>query len=360
MAKQFKDFTFGKNKLSDIFKFVSADFDGNSDVPLAMDRNMEKGETNRYRVEANYYGDTWANPLQIELDIIKDICVYPNQDRRIISQSEIRQITRWLTSPHAPKWIHFEYEESDSDKIVYYFGWFSNIETWTISGEVYGLRLYFTCTTPFGFTDNMIDSKQVTTYDNMLVINDSDELENYCYPKINIHPNADGQIFICNLSDCNLLENGILSLTQSSYFDSMLDAIEQYAALHSYTVKYTGTGDFNILPLCNNTAVQFYFVNKYNNEIKCTAFYLEDTKEYRIIEGGFMFMNVKENLDIVIDCQRLQIIDSIGRMITYDELGISNADCMYWFRLINGNNSILLYGNADFTITHRESRKVGE
>ena len=42
MAKQFKDFTFGKNKLSDIFKFVSADFDGNSDVPLAMDRKKVK------------------------------------------------------------------------------------------------------------------------------------------------------------------------------------------------------------------------------------------------------------------------------------------------------------------------------
>ncbi len=360
MAKHFKDFTFEAKKLSNILSFVSADFDGNSDVPLAMERSMETGETNKYRIEANYYGDTWSDPLQIELDIIKDICLYPRQNDRIISQSEIRQITRWLTSPHTPRWIHFEYEENDTDKTAYYFGYFSNIETWAVSGEIYGLRLYFTCTTPFGFTENITNSKSITTYDHLLIQNDSDELESYCYPQINIHPKSDGQIFICNLSDCNLLEQGILSLTQSSYFDSMLDAVEQYASLHGYTVKYTGAGNFNIVPLCSSTAVQFYLVNKYNNEMKCTAFYLEDTKEYRIVEGGFMFMSVKQDLDIMIDCQRLQIVDSIGRMITYGELGISDVDCMYWFRLISGNNSVLLYGNADFTIAHKESRKVGE
>lgn len=360
MSKQFKDFMFCTKKLTDVFNYISVSFDNTDDISLAMERDMEKGEVNHFRIEPNYYGDTWTSTLQFELDITKNPCVYTENKDKEISQDDIRKITRWLTSPHYPQWIHFEYNESHKDDVSNYFGYFGKIETWVFGGIVYGLKLFFTCTTPFGFTDYITNQKTVTTYDNILVSNNSDELESYCYPKIKIHPNSDGQIFLCNLSDCNLIDNGVLSLTQETYFDSLLDVIENYAMLNGYTVKYTGSGEFNIVPLCNDTTVQFYLIDKYGNEVKCTAFYLDDTKEYRIIEGGFMFLSVKKDLNINIDCQKLQITDSIGRMITYDELGISDVDFLYWFRLINGNNSILLYGNSDFTIMHRESRKVGE
>lgn len=360
MAKQFKDFTYCNKKLSDVIDFIPVDFDNDSGISLAMGRDMEKGETNRYRIEPNYYGDSWSDPLRFELHIIKNICTYPSQKDAVFSQEEIRKITRWITSIHMPQWIYFEYEETDNNNVTNYFGWFNDIETFVIGGEILGLKLCFSCTTPFAYTDKITDIKSVNTYDYMLVINNSDELENYCYPQIQIHPHSDGQIYLCNLSDCRLLDNGILELSQNTYFDSMLDIIDNYALLNGYTVKYTGTGTFNIIPLCNNTAIQFYLIDKYDNEIKCTAFYMEDTKEYRIIENGFMFLDAKENLDIFIDCQKLLITDSIGRMISYDELGVSDVDFIYWLRLINGSNSILLYGNADFTITHRESRKVGE
>lgn len=359
MAKQFKDFIFNNKRLTDMLDCISVDFNSDSDTFLAMERDMEKGEVNHYRVEPNYYGDTWSDTLKFELDIIKNICTYPEQKDSFFTQDEIRTFTKWLTSPHQPLWLHFEYEENNNN-VPYYFGWFNNIESFSVGDKVYGLKLHFTCTTPFGYTDIITNTKSVTTYNNMLISNNSDELEDYCYPKIQIHPKSNGQIYICNLSDCNLLANGIVELTQSTYFDSMLDIIDNYALLHNYTVVYTGTGEFNIIPLCNETAIQFYFIDKYGKEIKCTAFYLIDTKEYKIIENGFMFMNVKTNLDVYIDCQKLLITDSIGRMITYDELGISDVDFIYWLRLINGNNSFLLYGNADFIISHRESRKAGE
>ncbi len=360
MAKQFKDFIFNGKRLSDIADCISVDFDSNSDRPLAMRRDMERGETNHYRTEPNYYGDTWSEPLAFELNIIKNICTYASPEHRYFSQEELRSFTRWLTSPRRPCWIHFEYEEAVPNDTPCYFGWFNNIEAYMAGEHVYGLRFYFTCTTPFGFTDNIINTKSIKTYEPMLVVNNSDELENYCYPRIKIHPNRNGQIYLCNLSDCILLDNGLLEQTQASWFDSMLDSVDSYAALNGYMVKYTGTGNFNIVPLCNNTAVQFYLIDKYDQERKCTAFYMEDTKEYRIIENGFMFMDGKENLDILMDCQRLLITDALGRMITYDELGISDVDFIYWLRLINGNNSLLLYGDADFTISHREARKAGE
>ena len=51
MAKQFKDFTFTGKKFSSLCtKYISVDFEDNSDIPLAMERNMEIGETNLSRV----------------------------------------------------------------------------------------------------------------------------------------------------------------------------------------------------------------------------------------------------------------------------------------------------------------------
>lgn len=362
MAKQFKDFTFAGKKFSGLSaKYIAVDFEECSDISLAMERNMETGEINPYRIEPNYFGDTWSDALPIELNVIKDPCQYGyDQKELVITKSEIREFTRWLTSPHYPEWIEFEYDQKDTDMAKHYHGWFNNIETWVVGGEVYGLKLSFKCTTPFGYTDEIVDTQTVTTYDNLLIANDSDELNSYCYPTIEIKPNSNGQIYICNLSDCKLLKNGILALTESNYFDSMLTLIEDYASLNGYVVRYAGTGAFNIVPLCNDTAVQFYLIDKYDNEIKCTAFYMGDTKEYRIIEDGFMFMDVYSDLNIYIDCQHLTIKDSLERMITYDKLGITDVDHIYWLRLINGFNTLLLYGDAEFTIKHRESRKVGE
>ena len=54
MAKEFKNFTFMGQRLSDLsVKYVSVDFEGGSDVNMAMDRDMETGDSNRYKVEPN-------------------------------------------------------------------------------------------------------------------------------------------------------------------------------------------------------------------------------------------------------------------------------------------------------------------
>ena len=66
--------------------------------------------SNKYRIEPNYFGDTWAGNLKFELNIIKDICTEENTD---ITKADIREITRWLTSPHLPQWIEFEYSAGD-------------------------------------------------------------------------------------------------------------------------------------------------------------------------------------------------------------------------------------------------------
>ena len=155
IAKLFKDFTFTGKKLSSLSaKYTAVDFNESSDKLLAMERNMEMGETNPYRIEANYFGDAWADVLPIELHIVKNPCEYNyNQKDMVISKSEIREITRWLTSPHFPEWIEFEYEEDDTNDVTHYCGWFNNIETWVVGGEVYGFTLTFTNDSPFAYSE---------------------------------------------------------------------------------------------------------------------------------------------------------------------------------------------------------------
>lgn len=363
MAKICKDFLFANKRISTLLeksnsKYIFVDFDGDSDKELAMSRSMESGNTNRYKTESNHFYDTWDNQLQIEFDIMKDQCLHDSQAELVISRNEIRDITRWLTSSRTPEWLRVESDEDDS--VLFYKGWFSNIETWVDSDRVYGLRLYFTCTSSFAYTDEIVNEISVSNeYKYILIENNSDELNTYCYPTFEIRPKSNGQIFICNQSDYDLLETGVL--TQStSYFNSLLAVIENYAKLNGYTVEHIGTGAMNIVPVCNDTAIQFKLVDVYDNETMCVAFYFTNTKEYRIITGGFMYMDVYKDLNVYVNTKELQIVDSIGRMITYDKLGVQDTGFVYWPRLINGNNSILLYGNFDITIKHRESRKVGE
>ena len=172
MAKEFKDFTFMGKKLSDLsVKYVSVDFDGDADVNMAMDRDMETGDSNRYKVEPNYFYDKWNDTLEFELDIIKDPCKFTNQNAAVITKSERREITRWLTSSHFPEWLTFSGTGDSADDTVRYFGWFNNIESYSVNAQTFGLKLYFKCTTPFGYTDSLVTSVSCTTYKNILIAN---------------------------------------------------------------------------------------------------------------------------------------------------------------------------------------------
>lgn len=361
MAKQFTDFTFRGKKLSDMkTKYISVDFDSNSDsTSLGMGRDMEKGETNRYRVEANYFYDSWSSPIEYELNIVKDPCEYDTQTKMEISKTEIREFTRWLTSSHYPEWIHFK-DEDGIDEDVRYYGWFSNVETFVAYGTVYGLKLHFKCTSSFAYTDTISDVANVSGYLTKLITNDSDDLDSYCYPTIRIHPNENGEIFMCNMSDCTILTQGTFKAGLSDYSNELLNMVNTYAEINGYEVKHLGSGAYNYKYVCNDTAIQVKLVDSFGNSIFCTAFYITTTREYRIIKNGFMFMKVYKDLDIVMDCENLMIMDSLDRMITYDKLGIDDVGYMYWLRLMNGNNSMLFYGNVDITIEHIEKRKVGE
>ena len=363
MAKQFEDFFFCGKKLSSVFPdYTCVDFDTNDEINLSLSRDMVKGETNRYKIEADYFYDEWSEPLTFELDIVKNTCKHNNQLEMEFSKEEIRTLTRWLTSSHSPEWIKFDYSAEYDNDAKYYYGWFENIETFVVGGMVYGLKLHFKCTTPFAYTNEFKKTINATkSYVVDYIENNSDDMESCIYPLLKVHPNSDGQIFIANTTDMEVVQQGTLSLGgSSSYIDALLNIVEAYAKKQGCTIEYTGTGAQDIQSLCDDTAVQFYLIDIYGNRTKYTAFYKTTNKEYQIVNGGIMIIKIYRGLDLTIDTSRLLVYDTLNRMVTYDKLEISDVDQMYWFRLLNGTNTFLLYGDFSLDITYREARKVGE
>lgn len=356
------DFIFhGKNmndfKINGVQKYIFVDFEQNPPVNLGMDREMDVGSINRYRNEPNYSYDKWTSPLQFEFHIVKNPDIYKEQSEMELTKDDINEITKWLTSSHLPQWLKTDNDYNKDN--LRYKGFFKNIEAWAYCGIVYGLKLFFQCTSSFAYTEDIVNEGVVSSYKYELVKNNSDEQYNYCYPTIDIYPISNCDIYICNLSDCDVLENKILGGTKD--FNALTKAIENYAFLNGLIIKNNlNIESGELIPICNNTACQFYYVDRYGESMKCTAFFLPDTSEYRIIVGGFMYMKILRDLPIHIDCKKLMIYDDLQRMVTYDKLGINDADFIYWLRLINGNNSILLNGNFKYTIKHIDSRKVGE
>lgn len=360
MVKQFSNFIFYGKKLNESDnKYLSVDFNNSDESSISLSRNIDKGETNRYRAEPNFYGFTWNDPLSFELHVVKNPCKYTEQNEMVFTQTEIREITRWLSSNHLPQWLEIETKKGQKDD-VRYKGYFKDIQTFTVNGQVMGLKLFFECTTSFGHSYDIVNSFSSTTNARTVSIeNNSDELEDYCYPILEIIPNSNSYMYICNLSDCEVLDRGNVESAASS---TLKNVIEDYARLHSYTIEYNQNSSGAVETLCDHTAIEFRYIDETNNKIKCTAFYYQNgtVYTYMLVKGGFMHMELYTGLNVYIDCQHLIIKDVTGRMVTYNRLGISDVDSIYWLRLVNGINNLIISGDCTINVKHIESRKVGE
>lgn len=369
MAKDFKDFSFLGKKLSDLdTKYISVDFSQNPDTIFALSRNIKYNDSNRYRHEPNISWSGFDDKLKFELHLVKDDGYYAVQDDRIISEAEVRALTRWLTSTDSSQFLEFDYSEnasgSDSESVRFFFGQFVNIEPFNLDGLLYGLKLNFECSSAFGYSDIITDTiscrGDAVSY---TLMNQDDRLNDYCYPVISVQPKTDGEAYICNLSDCTILMEGTLVSADSPsfYMEQLMQKIRDYGLSHGYAPGFTYLEDGTTAKtICSNTAVQFWYTASDGSSQKCIACYIISSKKFYIIRGGFLYFNVKKDLQLSIHCEKLFIFDETQHMIKFPDIGISDVDYMYWPRLVSGTNHLLLWGgDLSFTLCHRETRKAG-
>ena len=88
------------NHSSEEFKLFTASFNQSTDIPLALSRNVLRGEINRYRSNPYHMGTNWDNTLSFTMDLIKDPCSDINDI--YFTEDETDDIMAWLTSPDYP------------------------------------------------------------------------------------------------------------------------------------------------------------------------------------------------------------------------------------------------------------------
>ncbi len=346
------DFIYNKKSLSD-FEYVVVSFETSDELPLGLERTIEKSQKNRFRVDSNIYSITYTNDLEFKISIMKDMCTYVDTSEQKITEDDLRKITKWLTSVTSPMWL--ERKNGDVVDDIRYCGLFTNIEPFFL-GELYGLTLTFSCTSSFGYTHDKIIEKELTGITNFMINNESDLLENYCYPTVELFPNANTDFFLINLSDTELKDQGMLSNLSMT---ELQNKIKQFGTNNGLKIRFETTAEGEIITYCNNRVISFYATDMNNKENKLVAYYA-DGGTYHIYQGSYICFKLYSKLNVKIKCKESKIYDSLNRPILFSKLGIRDVDYLYWLRLKTGYNSIMCISDqCKIKITHNEARKVG-
>lgn len=365
MAKDFKDFVYLHRRLSDLeTHYIAVDFDQDPDPSFAFARDIDYGETSRYRTEPNTASVTNGDRLKFELHIIKDPLMYPSQTDRSLTPSDIREVARWLTSTVSTEMLTFEYEESTADVPRYFQGQFTDIQPFHVSGEIYGLRLIFECSSPYGYTDDI--THLITCHGDTevyTITSQDDRLDAFCYPVIHISPAITGQAYFLNLTDCHIYDEGTLSPAgaNAQLMEQLKNKVSDYGIAHGYAPEFQlSDNGQDIVTIGSDTALCFLYRDPYGQIHKCIACYIPSTYQYYIVRGGFMYLDVRRELPVRIDAAHLFIFDDLNRMVKFSDMGITDTDYIYWPRLGSGENTFLFWAeDCTFTITYKETRKAG-
>lgn len=171
-----------------------ASFDEIDSYASGLEREIQRGDMNRYRFKPNHMGTVYSAPLEFEVTFIKDMC---NGADLEFTRSEYRAIADWLTEPEYPSLYHMtDYEEDWADEEEDYFGVFSDVQNHAY-GEVIGITATFTCDSPFAWSPIRTVVLEGTDAKEFVV--DADV--QYTYPMIEIMPHAVEDITISNRTE---------------------------------------------------------------------------------------------------------------------------------------------------------------
>ena len=350
-----KDFTFSNKTLSSQ-GFASVNFDDDTTLPSSLSREMDSGTMNQYRTEINGFGIKYSDTLQFNIHIIKDYDENTDQNEMEFTPNEYDSLVAWLSSPQENQWMEITTENNISTKVK---GYFSTIEPYDNWGICYGARCTFTCNSPFSYTEKTSE-QTISGIKNFLLNNESSDYNDYVYPTFIITPTKNEEIYIHNLSDTEILDNGVMTISETPLenITFLQSKITTYAQTHNLTVEYmTDTETKDLKVICNQTGLLFYMIDSYGIKHKYIAYYTETDQQYFICRGGFFYCTLLFALTITLDCKNLGIYDSLDRPVLFTDLGIQDEDEIYWLRLIHGNNSIRAMGNFNLTVTYLEPRK---
>lgn len=192
-----KDFEFCDKKLSD-FQMMMANTDEEDSSGLT--REILKGGMTMFKKTPNHFGAKYTDVITLNFFIVKNECAADNKVLKSykLNDTEYRKINAWLSSNQTPKPLKVITNNGD---IIEYYGIFTSITPYIFNG-VNGLKMIFTCDSPFGYDTQKfgVNSNSSETPIKYQFYNDTDE-DDYVYPIISIKPSESGTYAISNVTE---------------------------------------------------------------------------------------------------------------------------------------------------------------
>lgn len=351
------------NHSSEEFKLFTASFNQSTDIPLALSRNVLRGEINRYRSNPYHMGTNWDNTLSFTMDLIKDPCSDINDI--YFTEDETDDIMAWLTSPDYPILFHmYDYDDAivvDEEKFPQYrkydyYGVFTTIEPNIINGKIAGFSCTFTTNSPFAWTEE----KSATLVPNengeteMSIFVNHSERYREVYPIIEINPdNGSGSLDRVKIAKLSIRS----TLRRNAYAINDLMAMSKEQIKERYVLESDEEIDeiYNLIREVNETGDYSSIVVDYEDESGDTR---SKIKISNLTDNGKVMVLTIPKMITYIDCSRSMIYDETG-LVNLEDIGVDDVGYIYFPKFYHGENRIYVQGKATVTFRWREARKVG-
>ena len=162
-------------------------YDPDSDPEFAT-REIERSEFTSVRNRPNHFSTHYSDSLKLEFLIIRDSDLFDNQSDLELSGDDIHELRSWLESAKTPKELILP--KPVDDETTHFFGIFTSVQPFALDGICYGLKLVFSCDSPYGFSDLISTDYSVNGSASAItkeIYNGSAELYEYMMPTITIN-----------------------------------------------------------------------------------------------------------------------------------------------------------------------------
>lgn len=219
------DFEYDGQKLSD-YGMVICDFDSSSGVSnpgqgsVITFNRIQRNGGRHHGLSSAVFNDCYSASFHI----CKDPCTY--DDDMSISSEEYRSLMRWL---NRRTFLPFCLYEEDYEGTVCYYDASFNIKKVLVGDVLYGLELTMETAGPFGYGEEIVETKTFANSSGSLTVNDLSDDVGFLYPMVKITVTNSGDISVtssydnksttiknCSAGEIIMLSGDAMTITTSS------------------------------------------------------------------------------------------------------------------------------------------------
>lgn len=306
------DFKYNGHWLSD---FQMKMFDTDNE-PQWVTRTIERSEQTPAREIPMHFTTRYDDVLKHEFLIIRDPDLYASPYDLRLTDKDIHQLRSWLEYPKKP--MELVTTEDDEQIDVCYFGVFTSVQPFSVGKECFGLRLYFTCNAPYGFSPAMAKRYELaaaaansSTSLSGDYLNNAAQYADMTPAIIRIYPLAKGTTFPA----ATATHNNVVNIHNSATNEEMMVTLpEGFHKLELSCEHKTAVG----IMVSGNTETRTALTLKYAGLTGAPGFFGDLTQVFsatflRLVPGDNMLtFNNRSSIDLVVEIETRYIIKGGG------------------------------------------------